>query len=104
MKSFKETQILQCPNLKSFNDHISSLNKIKCIAKKHLLNIDWKVHQKKDLTFSLTVSGPSKTNQINGMVELFDFLLSNNIEPAIVIKMDAKPNDPIQEVLEILEA
>ena len=72
---FEETQILQCPNLKSFNYHISSINDIRRIAKKHLLNIDWKVHQKNDLTFSLTISGPSKTNQINGMVELFDFLL-----------------------------
>ena len=101
---FEETQILQCPNLKSFNDHISSLNEISRIAKKHLLNIDWKVHQEKDLTFSLTISGPSKTNQINSMVELFNFLLSNNIEPAIVIKIDEKPIDPIQKVLKILEA
>ena len=104
MKAFKETQIIQCPNKKSFDDHLGVWSEIAKIGHSHSCDFEWNVLSQKNRTFILEVSGASKQAQQNALIDVMKFLFARGIEPAVVISTKTKPDPPIEKALEILEA
>ena len=104
MKSFSETQIIQCPNKKSFDDHYKVWSEIQKIGHSHSCEFQWNVLSQKKRTFILEVSGASKQSQQNALIDVMKFLFAKGIEPAVVISTKTEPDPPIQKALEILEA
>jgi len=83
---FEETQIIQCPNQKSFDSHLESWKEIKKIGQSHDCDFEWSILDKAEKTFILKVCGCSKQDQQNAMIEVMKFLCKQGIEPAIIIE------------------
>ena len=104
MKAFKETQIIKCPNKKSFDDHCNVWSEIGKIGHSHSCEFEWNVLSQKNRTFILEVSGASKQAQQNALIDVMKFLFAEGIEPAVVISTKTEPDPQIEKALEILEA
>ena len=59
MTAFKENQIIQCPNQKSFNDHYEAWPDIIKIGERHSCSLEWEIRSSKDFLeghFNIVVS------------------------------------------------
>tara|TARA_R100001509_G_scaffold79998_1_gene44945 strand:+ start:896 stop:1210 length:315 start_codon:yes stop_codon:yes gene_type:complete len=104
MHHFVETQIIQCPNKKSFDDHLGVWSKIVKIGHSHSCHLKWNVLSQKNRTFILEVSGASKQAQQNALINVMKFLFAEGIEPAVIISTKTEPDPSIIKALAILEA
>jgi len=103
---FHELQWIKCPNRQSFEDHLEIWDHIQEIAQKQKCSFLWKVLNQEDKTFQLEVKGPSKKDQMNGMIAVMQYLHEQGIEPAIMIKQEdlLKTRKKIKEAINVIDA
>ena len=93
MKSFKETQIIQCPTRKSFDSHYNAWSHIQKIGQAHDCDFEWDILDRREKTFILKVCGCSKQSQQNALIEVMKFLCQEGIEPAIIISTKTEKSE-----------
>ena len=104
MTAFKETQIIQCPNQKSFLDHISAFPDIQAIGLKHSCKLDWKILSKKDFTFELKMRLKSHLHQHRCIIDTMKYLEINNIDSADIIDSDYECQTRLEKIQNILKS
>ena len=103
MTAFKETQIIQCPNQKSFDDHYEAWPEIIKIGERHSCSLEWEIRSSKDLTYNLKFHLKSRLHQQNAIIETMTFLADSNIEPAQIVDTDHNCEGRLKELKRLLK-
>jgi mRNA-degrading endonuclease YafQ of YafQ-DinJ toxin-antitoxin module len=102
MTAYSETQIVQCPNQKSFDDHHEVWPDIIEIGKRHSCSLEWEIRSSQDLTYNLKFYLKSRLHQQNAMVEVMTFLAESNIEPCKIVDSDHNCEGKLKELKRLL--
>lgn len=102
---FHEIQTIQCPTRQSFDAHREIWDDIEVIAKEHNCVFKWEVLSKEERTYRLNVKGNSKTEQMNGLMKVIEFLNKQDIEPALILDSEdlKRTKKSIKKAIEICE-
>ena len=98
---FKETTVLKCPSLDSFESHKKVFPDLQSIAIKCFCSFEWEILNKKEWTFILQVIGKSKSDQQNALIDVMKFLCKQGIEPADVISTKTEKSDAEIKLLQM---
>ena len=101
MTAFRETTVLKCPSLDSFESHKKVFPDLQSLAVKCFCSFEWQVLNKKERTYILQVIGKSKSDQQNALIEIMKYLCIQGIEPADVISTKTEKSDAEIKLLQM---
>ena len=99
---FKTTEIVECPNLKSWDFHKLTMGHLMDIARRNHLKPQFRIVNESKFHFEFISEMDDTMDQQNALIEIMEFLTKNNIDPGKVIdrKMEC---ERLNQTLEILE-
>ena len=99
---FKTTEIIECPNVQSWDFHKLTMGHLMDIASRNHLKPQFRIVNESKFHFEFISEMADTMDQQNAQIEIMEFLTENNIDPGKVInrKMEC---EKLNRTLEILE-
>ena len=99
---FKTTEIVECPNVESWDFHKLTMGHLMHIARRNHLKPQFRIVNESKFHFEFISEMDDTMDQQNALIEIMEYLTQNNIDPGKVInrKMEC---DNVNQTLEILE-
>ena len=99
---FKDIQIIECPDYKSWDLHKLCMYHMVEIAERNNIKLDLIILDEEKYQFQMIVEMNDLKDQKNALVELMEFFRNHNIAPGEVISSNLE-YEKLNKTLEILE-
>ena len=99
---FKTTEIVECPNVQSWDFHKLSMCHLMDIAQRNHLKPQFRIVDESKFHFEFICEMDDTMDQQNALIKIMEYLTQNNIEPGKVINRTME-YDNVNQTLEILE-
>ena len=83
--NFNEIHHIQCPNYKSFKEHIENFDDLQKLVNKRDCSFTWKILSKSKFILQMNIKAKSKRHHYNAFIEVIEFLKNRNIDRAEII-------------------